>query len=210
MDIVHPAIERYLENLVPVSDPVLQEMEQWGKTHRFPIVGPLVGHFLYQITVLLKATHVLELGSGYGYSAYWFARGLGPEGKVICTEGSAANIERARTFFQRGGLLDKVEFLEGDALDIIEKLDEPFDIIFNDVDKEQYPQAFPKIIARLKPGGVFFTDNMLWSGAVLESSPLRESTRGILEYTRLLYTTPGLLTTLLPLRDGVSMTIKLS
>lgn len=210
MEIVNEAIERYLEALPPEQDEVLLEMEQLAETRGFPIVGPLVGRLLCLLARAIRAKEVLELGSGYGYSAYWFARGIEPDGRIVCTDLSKENANLAREFFARGKVGRKLQFEVGDALEVIDKLPGPFDIIFMDIDKEQYPPAFPKIIPRLKTGGLLITDNMLWEGNVLEEEPAEASTRGVKEYTKLLYRSPDLYTTIIPIRDGVSVSLKIA
>ncbi len=208
MDIVNREIEQYLYDLGRPKDAVLLEMERLAEPRNFPIVGPLVGRFLYQLVLISGARRVFEMGSGFGYSAYWFALALPEDGRVICTDGSSENARLAREFFARSRMEPKLEFHVGDAVEIIDKVPGEFDIIFVDIDKEKYPRAFEKALPRLKKGGLLITDNVLWHGAVV-SGERDEATRGILEYTRLLYNTEGLFTSILPLRDGVSVSVKL-
>lgn len=204
---VHPAIEEYLKSLAPEADPVLREMEALAESRRFPIVGPLVGRLLALLALAVGARRVLELGSGYGYSAYWFARALGPEGEIVCTEYSHDNARLAREFLARGKVRPRVEFEVGDALELVDRHPGPFDLIFMDIDKALYPKAFPKLLPRLRSGGLLVTDNMLWRGAVLHPAE-DDATRGIQTYTRLLYGSDDLFTILLPLRDGVSVSLR--
>ena len=208
LEIINPEIQKYLEALIPQRDQVLGEMEALAKRNNFPIIGPLVGRLLAQLTIATKAKQILELGSGYGYSAYWFSKALDPRGKVICTDGDPKNRERALEFFRRGGVLDKIDFRVGDALSIIDEVEGEFDIILNDIDKESYPDAFHKAVPRLKHGGLLIADNILWSGRVAEKNPDRP-TRGILEFNKLIYSSSNLWTTVIPLRDGVSISIKI-
>ena len=207
MDIVHPDIEKYLWNSIPDRDAVLTEMERVAEGRDFPIVGPMVGRLFHLLTVSTKAKKVLELGSGFGYSAYWFARGVGKDGKVTLTEKDPENIRLAEQYFRRGGLIDRVEILQGDALKLIEKLSGPYDVIFNDIDKKDYPKAFRKAVPLLKKGGLFIADNVLWDGKILDSKP-DEATAGILTFNRLIFS-KEMFTTILPLRDGVSISLKL-
>ena len=210
MDIVNEAIERYLERLAPEEDEVLKEMEQLAELEHFPIVGPLVGRLLCQLARMMKAKEVLELGSGFGYSAYWFAKGIEPDGWIVCTDFSEANVRLAREFFAKGKVSRRIQFEVGDSLDIISRFPGLFDIVFMDIDKEQYPTALPKILPRLRTGGLLITDNLLWFGAVLQDQPSDASTMGIKAYTRLLYSSPELYTTIIPIRDGVGLSLKLS
>ena len=208
MDIVSREIENYIMALTPTRDPILDEMEKIGERRNFPIVGPMVGRFLYQMATVIGAKKIFEMGSGYGYSAYWFAKSLHDGGKIICTEGSADNAKLAEDFFRRGGLGNKVDFRVGDALRIIEKESGPYDIIFNDVDKEHYPEAFKKALPRLRKGGLFISDNVLWHGRVV-SQDGDKSTQGILKFNRMVYDSKDVFTTIVPLRDGLAVCVKL-
>src|SRR5438105_83541 len=142
MNLIAPEINEYLLNVTPERDKVQQDMEAFAQENNFPIIGPLVGRMLYLYARTIQAKRVLELGSGYGYSAYWFAKAMGAEGRVICTEGSADNAARAKDFFRRGKVTERIDFRVGNALEIIDTIDGEFDIILNDIDKHQYPKAF--------------------------------------------------------------------
>jgi predicted O-methyltransferase YrrM len=205
MDIVDPAIDRYLHELANPDDPVLREMEVLAAERSFPIVGPQVGQLLHLLTRSVGGRRVIELGSGFGYSAYWFARAVGPAGMVVLTEGSAGRAEEAAQFLGRGGFGDRVEIVVGDGLEIVDRLEGRFDVVFNDVDKERYPEVLDKAVRVLRPGGLLISDNMLWFGSVLEEAPAEASTRGVQELTRLLYASERFDTVMLPVRDGVTV-----
>jgi predicted O-methyltransferase YrrM len=207
VDILDPAIDRYLHALANPDDPILREMELLAAERSFPIVGPQVGRLLEVLARAVSARRVVELGSGFGYSAYWFARAVGPQGRVVLTERSAARAAEAESFLKRGGLADRVQIETGDSLEIVDRLGGEFDIVFNDIDKELYPQVLERAAAALRPGGLLISDNMLWFGSVLEESPREASTRGIQELTRLLYESSDFHTTLIPLRDGVTVSV---
>jgi predicted O-methyltransferase YrrM len=207
-DIVFPRIEAYLERLETTRVAVLTEMERLAERLDFPIVGPLVGRTISLLARSIGARRILELGSGFGYSAYWLARALPPEGELILTEASARNIALAQEYLRKGGVPCRLRFEVGDALEIIDRLPGEFDVIFNDVDKEQYPAVFQKAVPRLRPGGYFMSDNMLWGGRVVEPAT-EPTTRGVVELTRLLYQAAGLYTVILPIRDGLSVSLKL-
>lgn len=218
LDILHPAINEYLLDIIPERDAVLTEMEAYARERRFPIVGPLVGRVLHQLVLLTNPKRVFEMGSGFGYSAYWMAKALRePEASIICTDGSQENAERAAAYLARGGIAERIDYRVGNALDIIDETEGKFDIIYNDIDKDGYPEAFRKAIPRLRSGGLFITDNMLWMGRVVQDVPevapedeqwLHEATRGVKELTRLLYSSPDVFTTIIPLRDGISVAVK--
>jgi predicted O-methyltransferase YrrM len=209
LPIVHPRIEEYLRRIAPPRDPVLSDMEELARQRDFPIVGPLVGALLQVLARALGAHRVLELGSGFGYSAIWFARGMGDEGRVVATESDPSNAEAGRGFVARAALSRQIDFRVGDALETARRLEGPFDIIFNDVDKQDYPRSLTAANRLLRPGGMFISDNMLWRGSVVETG--REpTTRGVQELTRLLYDSPEYLTTLIPLRDGVTLSLRVA
>jgi predicted O-methyltransferase YrrM len=222
LNILHPAINGYLLDIIPARDGVLTEMESYAGEHRFPIVGPLVGRVLHQLVLMTNPTRIFEMGSGFGYSAYWMAKALRqPEARIICTDGSQQNADRAADYLARGGIAGRIDYRVGNALEIIDETEGDFDIIYNDIDKDGYPEAFRKAIPRLRSGGLFITDNMLWMGRVVTHdtevhSPgcdeqdqwLHKTTVGIKELTRLLYSSPDVFTTIIPLRDGVSVAVK--
>jgi caffeoyl-CoA O-methyltransferase len=207
VEIVNSEINNYLHSLIPDRDPVLEEMERIGKEKGFPIIGPLVGRLLCQLALLTQARTVFELGSGYGYSAIWFSKGMRPGGRIICTDGEKENARQAAAFFERAGIKN-VDYRVGDALSMLEREPGPFDIILNDIDKHEYPEAFKKALPRLRKGGLLITDNTLWYGKVIMGDK-EPSTLGILEFNRLAYRSTEVFSTLVPLRDGVTVSIKL-
>jgi predicted O-methyltransferase YrrM len=208
VNIVDPRIESYLERVTPARPAIVEEMERLAERRHFPIVGPLVGRLLYVLTRSLGAHHVLECGSGFGYSAWWFARAIPQGGRVVMTEASAENCELARDFLGRDNLLEKVTIHTANALDVIERVNGEFDIVFCDIDKRDYPRIYPFLRTKLRPGGLFICDNMLWFGKVAGSDE-DDDTRGIRRLTQLLYDDTGFVTTILPLRDGVALSYRL-
>ncbi len=210
MDLVHPDIDRYLTSLAAHDDPVLGEMESLGAERNFPIVGPQVGRLLETTARACGARCVLELGSGFGYSAYWFLRAVGPEGTVFLTEGSTEHAREAETFLTRGGFAGRFRIEVGDGLAIAEVLTGPYDVVFCDIDKHDYPKALPIARRLLRAGGLFITDNMLWDGNVLSPTPGDRTTDGVVELTRALYAAPDFVTTLVPLRDGLTVAVKVA
>ncbi|MBI3620870.1 MAG: O-methyltransferase [Nitrospirae bacterium] len=207
MDIVNSDIERYLADLFPSTDPVLKEMERLAEREEFPIVGPLVGRLLALMARLVNARRVFEFGSGFGYSAFWFLQGMGEQGTVVMTDDEEANAARARDYFKQAGLSDRAAINVGDAFDIIDQQPGPFDIILVDCEKARYPLAFEKALPKLRSGGLLIADNVLWFGKVLKRSE-EPSTIGVQQFTRLITTDTRLTTTILPLRDGVSISCK--
>ncbi|MBI4436637.1 MAG: O-methyltransferase [Candidatus Omnitrophica bacterium] len=207
--ILHPEIESYLARTVQHKNPVFQEMEVRAGRENFPIVGPLVGSLLALFAKTIGAKTVFEMGSGYGYSGLWFASVLPEGGKVFMTDGSKRYAEEAKSYFKKAGQEKKCEFRIGDAVELIDEVPGLFDIIFIDMDKARYPIGFREALPKLRKGGCLLADNVLWFGHVLDRNP-DEDTRGILEFTRLIYETPQLHSTIIPLRDGVSVSLKLA
>ena len=206
--IVNPKIEQYLEGLLPRADSVQREMERRALKEGFPIVGAQVGRLLFILARSLKARRILELGSGYGYSALWFARALPDNGEVHLTEWSEENIISARRYLGGAGLLAKARFHQGDALSIADHINGRFDIVFNDVDKEHYPEVVDKAVRILRPGGLLISDNTLWEGKV-HRKRVDATTQGVQKYNQRVFSHPKLQTVILPLRDGVGLSLKL-
>jgi predicted O-methyltransferase YrrM len=205
-----PGIERYLDRLQLPADPILREMEQLGARTGFPLIGPLVGKLLAQIVWMTGARQAFELGSGFGYSAAWIARALPEDGLVYLTERDPEQVGRADDFLRRAGLRHKTTLLQGDALELFhEHAPEALDLVLCDIDKESYPQAYRLVLPRLRVGGVLITDNVLWSGKVARSRVRDPATAAIREFNRLAHADPDGLTTIVPLRDGVAITLKL-
>jgi caffeoyl-CoA O-methyltransferase len=201
-------VEDYLYSLLPARDEVLAEMEAEAEKLKIPIVGPAVGRIFQQLATMTNAKTVFELGSAIGYSTLWWARAVGDGGRVFYTDSDPKNAEKARRYFERAGLANRITIKIGDALELLSEEKQQFDIIFNDVDKEDYPRVFRLARPRVRKGGLFVTDNVLWSGRVATENPPAASTKAILEFDRLLYNSPDLFTTILPIRDGVAVALK--
>src|ERR1700734_3125519 len=205
--IIVPEVEDYLYAMVPARDEVLTEMEADAAKNKVSIVGPAVARLLYQLAVISKAKRVFEMGSAIGYSTIWWARAVGNGGLVFYTDGDRKNAEEARGYFEKAGVASRINVSTGDALELLSEHKQEFDIIFNDVDKEDYPRVLRLALPRLRKGGLFVTDNVLWSGKVAQKTP-DKTTKAILEFNRLLYSSPDLFTTILPIRDGVAVAVK--
>jgi predicted O-methyltransferase YrrM len=209
IQIVDPRIDSYLRALYDDGDPVRREMEALAAELHFPIVGPVVGRHLALLARLVGARRVFELGSGFGYSALHFARAVGQGGAIHCTELSEENIARAEGFLRRAGVWDRVTYHREEATAALRRVGGTFDVIYNDIDKEGYPEVVDLAYAHLRPGGLFISDNVLWSGRVLEGEDDgRAATAGIREFTRRLFEHPGFLTAIDPTRDGVAIALR--
>ena len=197
-----------MDSLISKDDAILSEMEELAKEEGIPIVGRQVGRFLYQLAITIKAKSVFELGSAFGYSAYWFAKAAGSEGTVYFTDLSKNNVALALDFIKSVGFDDRIKINLGDGYSILDKIEDEFDIIFNDIEKEDYPKVIDKAYEKLRTGGLFITDNVLWHGRVIsdDNSP---ATEGVREFTKLLMEHSGFYTTIVPIRDGLSISVKL-
>lgn len=200
-------VDDYLYSMLPKRDAVLVEMEQYATEHDVPIVGPAVASVLQQLALAINARTVFELGSAIGYSTIWWAQAVGQRGQVIYTDGDPKNAERARGYFTRAGVSSCIKIHTGDALEYLSEQKQDFDIIFNDVDKDDYPRVLRLVAPRLRKGGLFITDNVLWSGRVAEKNPDKR-TKAILEFNRKLYDSTEFYTTILPIRDGLAVALK--
>lgn len=208
--ITNEAVENYMYSLLPARDAVLAEMEAQAAQRKIPIVGPLVGRLLHQIASLSGAQRIFEMGSAIGYSTLWWARAVGDQGKVIYTDGDPNNAIEARGYFERAGVCGRIEIHTGDALEILsEQGSGEFDIVFCDIDKEEYPRALKLAVPRVRKGGLFIADNVLYKGTVADASNNDARTKAIQEFNRMLYASKELEPVILPLRDGVSVARKI-
>ena len=209
-DPIPAQLHAYLDGLVPERPAELQAMEAYAKEVDFPIVGPASGYLCYQVARMIGARRIFELGSGYGYSTAWFARAVQENGgdavhHVVWDEDLS---RRARDHLAALGFEDLIKYHVGEAVQALRETDGPFDLIFNDINKDGYPASLPVIAEKLRPGGVLIIDNMIWHGAIFDANDHSASTEGVREITRLLTTDPGWVSTLLPLRDGLIVAYK--
>jgi predicted O-methyltransferase YrrM len=205
VELISPLVSKYLDELVPVRDPELAAMEEVAKRAEFPIVGPASGHFCYLLARLIGARRVFELGSGFGYSTAWFARAVKENGGGIVyhTVWDRDLSDRARRHLAALGLDSLVQFRVAEAVATLRGTEGPFDLIFNDIDKVGYPASLPVIHAKLRPGGLLVTDNLLWHGQIFDAQDRSESTEGVRRLTRLVTESPEWTAMVVPIRDGL-------
>jgi caffeoyl-CoA O-methyltransferase len=209
MDILHPAIDRYLGALAATDDePVLLEMEQHAKQHRFPIVGRLCGRFLEVMACSIGATRVFEMGSGFGFSAYWFSRAIGPDGELHLTDMDPNNKTKALDYLGRAGLDGPVAYHVSAAFEAFNDTTGEFDIVYCDIDKHDYPRAWELAKPRVRVGGLYMCDNMLWSGKVTGEVEPDESTPIIDRTNKMIAADPDWRSFILPIRDGVVCAVR--
>jgi caffeoyl-CoA O-methyltransferase len=210
MDIVDPRIEAYMaERLQRFDEPVVLEMETEGSRRGFPIVGRNVGVTLEVVARSIGASRVMELGSGFGYSAYWFARAVGPGGEVHCTDGDPANAEAGASFLARAGLGDRVTYHVGDAVEQQWRRDGPIHVVVCDIDQPGYAHAWRAASERIRVGGLYLCDNTLGygSGTVFDDGDGPEAIR---EHNRLIAEDERFISTIVPTREGVLVAIRVS
>lgn len=210
MDIVDPRFDAYMASrLARYDDPVLLEMEAEAERRGFPAVGRNVGVTLEVLARAIGARRVFELGSGFGYSAYWFARAVGETGEVQCTDGDPANAEAGRAYMARAGFADRVTFHVDDALTAFTRVGGEFDAVFCDIDKIGYPDAWRAASERIRVGGLYLADNTLGtgSGTILDDGPTFEAVR---EHNRLIAEDERYVSTIVPTREGVLVAIRIA
>ncbi len=208
-------VEAYATAIGPDTDDLIEEMGAQAEAAGFPYVGPAVGGWLAMCARFADAKRVFEFGSGFGYSAYWFARELPPSGEVVLTEVDADELEDARAYFERADVDPTPRFELGDAIETIEDYEGPFDVVLIDNEKERYAEAFESVREAVPPGGIVAADNATAGGSI-DAEALRahfegadvaldSMSAGIAEYVETVEADPAFETVLLPLGEGVAV-----
>ena len=208
------AVDKYLHDLASVDDqPVLLEMEALAEDSGFPIIGRLCGQFLEVMARSVGARRVFELGSGFGFSAYWFSRATGPDGEIHLTDTDPDNEKKAADFLGRAGLADPIRYHVGEALETLDSVDGEFDVIFCDINKHAYPEAWQRARSRIRIGGLYMCDNVLWGGRVAgineESDDRQDWKEGVVEANSLIAADPDFRSFINPARDGVVAAVRI-
>lgn len=211
MDILSKQLSEYLENLVPPRHPEIQKMEDYAAKHNFPIIGPICGHLLYQMARTIGAKRIFELGSGYGYSTAWFAQAVkengGGEINHVVWDDDLSKM--AREHLKTLGYEGMIKYTVGEAIQTLQLAQGPFDLIFNDIDKADYPKALPVIYDKLRVGGLLIVDNILWSGRIFDDTDQSDATKAIREVTGMVMNNDRWVASVVPLRDGLLIATKL-
>lgn len=203
--LVSEKLNEYLIHLVPERPPEMMEMEAYAKANNFPIIGPAAGYACYVLTRIVGAKFVFELGSGYGYSTAWFAKAVMENGggivnHVVWDEGLS---QMARKHLNALGYQDILRYTIGEAIQALRESHGNYDLIFNDINKEAYPESLEVIERKLRPGGLLIVDNAFRGGRVLDLNDRSAANDGVRELTRQLTRSEAWLTTILPIRDGL-------
>lgn len=205
VELLSETLRGYLDDLVPPRPPELARMEEQARESNFPIIGPACGHLCYLIARLSGARQVFELGSGFGYSTAWFARAVRENGggivnHVVWDEGLSRQARQHLDALELGSL---VRYQVGEAVETLRRSTGPWDLIFNDINKEGYPDSLPVIREKLRPGGVLIVDNLLWSGRIFDENDHSPATDGVRALTRMVMDSPDWISSLVPIRDGL-------
>ena len=208
--LTYQATQNYLASLIPPRETELQEMEAYAEKHDFPIIGPACGYYCYQLARMINAKSIFELGSGYGYSTAWFAKALRENGGGVVhhTVWDEELSKSANSHLIKMGSDAFVQYHVSEAVEALRKTDGPFDIIFNDIDKQAYPASLPVIKEKLRSGGLLIIDNMLWSGRIFDKKDVSPATEGVREFTKQITTDSDWIVSLLPMRDGMIVAYK--
>lgn len=208
--LTYKATQDYLTSLVPPREKELQEMEAYAEKNNFPIIGATCGYYCYQLARMIKAKSIFELGSGYGYSTAWFAKAIRENGGGVVhhTVWDENLSQMAKQYLVKLGSDDLVKFHMSEAVEALKKTDGPFDIIFNDIDKEQYPASLPIIKSKLRSGGILIIDNMLWHGDIFNKDDVRPATEGVREFAKQITNDNDWIVSLVPMRDGMIVAYK--
>jgi predicted O-methyltransferase YrrM len=212
MPATYEQISDYHLRLSTHDDPILLRLEAEARAERFPIIGPAAGKYCHMIARAVGARRVFELGSGYGYSTLWFARAVRENGggEVHHTVWSEALHERAKRNIADAGYADLVRFHLGEAVAALRAADGPFDLVFNDIDKEGYPASLPVIKEKLRVGGILLIDNMIWRGRIFDPADRSPATEGVRDFTRLLQADRDFTFQLIPVRDGIITALRVA
>lgn len=211
--ILRPEQAAFLERLLPPRDGVLAAIEAEAKRDSVPIVDPEVGLFLDQTIRAARVRRALEVGTAIGYSGVWIARALPPEGRLVTIDIDPARLAVAERNFAAAGVRDRVECILGPALEVLPRVEGPFDLLFLDAIKEEYRDYVTLALPKVRPGGVVVVDNLLWGGQVagkIRKEEERTSTIALREFVPWFVAHPQLRAQVLPLGDGTGFAVKVA
>ncbi|TYT63431.1 O-methyltransferase [Natrialba swarupiae] len=233
MDILTDEIVRFVRAVGPKQDDTIREMDEFAHAEGFPHVGPEVGAFLRFVARLSDAERIFEFGSGYGYSAYWFADALPDDGEIVLTEVHEDELELARTYMAEGGYDDRARYELGDAMATVDRYDGPFDVVLIDHQKHRYVDAFEAVRPKVPVGGVIVADNAITAAPIQFETLLElvagdssdeqrerrnakrdeppepnEHTRGIADYLERVSADRAFETIVLPLGEGIAVSYR--
>ena len=219
-DILPSEVEQLAGLVGPEPDNIIESMDAHADREGFPTVGPEVGAWLSVLARTTSADRIFEFGSGFGYSAYWFARGMADDGQIVLTEIDEEELQQAREYFEQAEIADRARFEHGDAIKIVDQYDGPFDIVLIDNEKQRYREALDAVESKLRPGSLVLADNAITAGvidredvvALLAGESVEtatEASRGIAEYLDYVRDHDDFETALLPAGEGVAVSVRL-
>ncbi len=199
-------LEKYILEHTSPEDPVLEDLfRQTYLRYVNPnmISGHLQGKLLELISRMINPSYILEIGTFTGYSAICLARGLKPGGMLITIEVNDELKEFAESYFHKAGVASKIKIITGRLQEVINSINEEFDLVFIDADKREYTEYFNLVVDKVKPGGFILADNVLWGGNVLDKNTKDPQARGIIEFNEMISSQKNIENLILPLRDGL-------
>ena len=204
-------IMNYVGSLVGSGD----ELQVWvrGKSNELSEYGvvpidPTRGRFLELIARINSPRRILEIGSGAGYSALWFMKGMGRKGTLESIEVDPNVAVELHEIIKKAGLKRRIKIHQGAALVILRKLKGPYDLVFIDADKDEYPQYLQHAMNLTAVGSVILADNLLWSGATFLTGVRKEGAEGIIDYMKRIFNDPRLSSLIIPLGDGLGISYR--
>ena len=203
-------LDRYLAEHSQEEDPVLQELARHTylkEVHPRMLSGHILGSFLTMFSRMISPQRILEIGTYTGYSAICLARGLRPGGKLTTIEVNDELRTTAELFFRKAQLDQQIELINGNALEVLPVLENSFDLVFIDANKDDYPDYYRLVIDKVATGGYILVDNVLWGGKVLDAQLEDSTTRTIDQFNKMITADQRVENLLLPIRDGL-MVIK--
>ncbi|HUX93896.1 MAG TPA: O-methyltransferase [Ignavibacteriaceae bacterium] len=210
--IIYPSQLKYLQSFGPETDPLILELEDFAEKNSVPILSKDSARLLEILISMTEPKRVLELGTAIAYSSIIIARKLKKKGILHTIEKSQDNIKLAKENISKAGLNDKIILMEGNAFDVMPRLDKKYDFIFLDADKRDYKRLFDYCLILLKKDGIIFVDNLLWKGYAASPrvpADQKSSTNDIREFNKIFTSQKSLMTTILPVGDGIGLGIKL-
>ncbi len=210
--IIYPSQLKYLQSFGQETDPLILELEDFAEKNSVPILSKDSARLLAILISMTEPKRVLELGTAIAYSSIIIARNLKKKGILHTIEKSQDNIKLAKENISKAGLNDKIILMEGNAFDVMPRLDKKYDFIFLDADKRDYKRLFDYCLILLKKDGIIFVDNLLWKGYAASPrvpADQKSSTNDIREFNKIFTSQKSLMTTILPVGDGIGLGIKL-
>ena len=206
MELINPLAQQYAEKYTSAEDALLKEVADFTYQHHahpHMLSGHLQGKFLEMMSCMIQPEKILEIGTFTGYSALCLAKGLRQQGRLHTIELREEDATRAKQYFDRSFFKEKIILHVGDALKIIDEINESWDLVFIDADKENYSNYFNRIFSKVRPGGFILADNVLFHGQVLEKEIKGKNARAIQEFNDVILKRDDVEKVMLPVRDGI-------